>query len=546
MIFQWLEISVTLSSLFFLLLVYKRPANNFLWQLILALLLACFFLFKRFFAETFNASLKAKLKWILVLLLTFLIQTVIFTTGSLFSPFLILVHLFFLATAFFLNRRTALIFLFSTMLIVVGEIKLNPLLYQFFLKDPWAPTLYIASFIAIIPLSNVLTRYYYLKDRLVQVLKREIHLKESREKSIFMGLKDRIVVINRNFQVVSFNQSFKEMVNRPSSEIILKPLFEILRMKSESGEVVDAGFLNLNKVLVDKTSRIIEGVSLDIEESKQKGKVLIQVRPIFGLKGEVEQVILMISEEQKLTREQRLLRDLEIIRLRSKSGEVVFKRMLQKLGVPELIIQAELLHQLEEDLVAVMELELGYHKMLNIVNLSHLCTQILAERQNLAQSLNVKLHFSSSDEIALKEKILFPRGEKVFTPDFVSTFKSQIFVNKHWATTFLNKLLEMAIFLASDRQNSTVNLRLLSRESYTEIFVTINGRSLSSEEQKCIFEINYCNELKKESNLHLGSGLEGYLLKRISQELYIDFVVRSYQNPPRVVFSARFNKTLLT
>ena len=72
-----------------------------------------------------HAFARKEVRWFLLFLMSFIVQLLVASTGGLPSPFFILFHLTALGVGLLINSTTALLFLASSALVLVGRILLD-------------------------------------------------------------------------------------------------------------------------------------------------------------------------------------------------------------------------------------------------------------------------------------------------------------------------------------------------------------------------------------------------------------------------------------
>src|SRR4029077_8288995 len=100
---------------------------------------------------------------------------------------------------------------------------------------PWSVVLYFISFIVIIPLAQILTRNYHLKDAVSKMLSEYIKIEERREESILTGLSEMIIVTASDLKILSANNAAERALGLSDSELIQKPFLEACPLKDKDG-----------------------------------------------------------------------------------------------------------------------------------------------------------------------------------------------------------------------------------------------------------------------------------------------------------------------
>jgi hypothetical protein len=116
-------------------------------------------------------------------------------------------------------------------------------------------------------------------------------------------------------------------------------------------------------------------------------------------------------------------------------------------------------------------------------------------------------------------------------------------VDFRWFDYLIQKLVDISIFLASSTTLPLVKLTLEGKQTTSSknsnlIIIKFHCASpiLTSEKQKLIFVQNY-EELGNETNLKLGSGLEGLIVKYICEKLSIPLNAEFDQQSSNLIFT---------
>lgn len=530
-----------LSSLISLSLIYLKVSTKILQQIIVVLLVLILILLNRFiFSKTRSVSTRWSRPAILLLVAT-VVQLVVVSTGGFFSPFLILLHLFFLGTSFLLNLSASVSFLALSLIVLTANVWLNQDLFVLFKEDPFSVVLYFVSFIVIIPLAQLLNRNYYIKDVLSRILSENLHLGQQREESILKGLNELVLVTDKDLKLLSVNQAVEEATNLSTSQILGRPLFDILPIKYKDGSKAMVQTLAIPQILVDKATRFIDDFYLN-KPGAIPAPVTIQVRPIVDLKNEISQLVFVLKERRLEDIYSAMHEDLDSARKKHQAVFEEFQKILSQTKADNLKFRAEILRKIEEDLLIAQEIE-DHHIKENISfpDVAEVCRKALAQKRGFANSLNVNTQFNLPPQETAEMALLSLKDQNVGAGSLgVSEFAVPI--DPKWLQIILEKLLDITILLASGQKGGQVEI-LLSRKDSRNINVEVSTsypeipKRLQEE-----FLSEYFGELQAKTNLRLGSGLEGFIAQTIANQLKIPLTVESQQNPPRLIFRLVLSK----
>lgn len=503
------------ASLITLALVYFKVSTTILQQTIAFLLVILILFSKRFLLA---ARVSNKLYRLIFLSLSSLfVQLLVISSGGLYSPFLILVHLFTLGISFLLNITAALSFLIFTLMVLTGSTFLNKTMLSLFQQDPWSAILYFISFLVIIPLAQFLMRTYHLQDTISRILAEQVKLGERREESILQGLSELVFVTDENLKIISANEASERILQVTDEEMRGEYLLDLLHLIDENNTSASLQFLSIDKALADKATHMIEGLRLDTKEGLPI-KVKIQVRPITAYQGAINQIAFIITDARFASGRQGHS-DLQPAILQHQVMMEQLKRELKSAHLPKLSFQAELSSKTEEDILLAQELEdHPITKVVNFQDIAVLCWQAVFKKQPLAQALGVNLQFVLPKEEAKEAALLGLR--QTITPENLPISDFAVPVDAKWVEIMVQKLIDLAILIAYGVKNSQAQV-LVNRQSPNTIDVLISATptKITEKVKSAIFQ-KYFGDLKA-PNLGLGSGLEGFIAKQIALQLNI-------------------------
>lgn len=483
--------------------------------------------------RTFNISQKTRL--ILISLTAFLTQLVVISTGGFYSPLLIIIHLYTLGSSFLLHLTTSTIFLVASLGLISGQIFWDQKLLPIFKDDPGTVILYFASFIIIIPLSQFIMSAYHIKDNLSKVLHEYLNISQRREESVLSGLNELVFFTNVRLQIISVNEAVEHILKLQNTDIINKPLIEILPIFTNEGLSADESKFPIESILFDKATRIVKDLNL-VTPASQKLPVVIQIKPVIDSKGVVNQLIFIITDERFYEGTSERHKDLQDVLIKHQQFINNLRKTISSMSTSDIRKMVEVLTHIEEDLRIAIDLEDHPIKNLNYFeDIAYLSEQSVLEKIDFAKSFGVNLSFflpttEISERAWLDLKNLHPKalGKSSFT----------VSINSAWFKLLIQKILDMGILIASDSQTPKVELVAVHDNNIPLIQIIIYTQKILQNELNDLFLKHY-GELTKSTNLKLGSGLEGFIAKSIATELNIPVSAQIMQNPPRLVISIK-------
>src|SRR3989344_2698991 len=539
--FSFESIIFLLSSAFSLALIYYKASTTNLQQIIIILLVILILSYRFIFSKS-KPALASWFRPILLLLTAAMVQLIVISTGGFFSPFLIMLHLFTLGTSFLLNLPASISFLGLSLIVLTVNIWLNQTLLALSQEDPFSIVLYFISFIVIIPLAQIINHSYHIKDALSKILSENLYLGQRREESIIKGLNELILVTDKNLKILSINQAVEEVINLTSDEILGHSLLEILPIKFKDGSQATMQNLSISQILQDKTTRIISDFYLD-RPGKVPTQITIQVRPIADFTGKINQFVFVLKERQLEGMYSAIHKDLDLAYRREQLVFGELKKALAQTRANSLQLRAEILRKIAEDLLIAQEIE--DHPIIENISLSdvaEVCHKALQDSQGFAKSLNWTAEFKLALEETAEVSLLSLKGQKVPEAALSGVSDFGVLIDPKWLEVILEKLLEIAILLASEQKEGRVEILPL-RQGDRNINVTvISFHANVPEKVKEDLLTEYFGNLATTTNLRLGSGLEGFIAQTIAKELKVPLSVKVEQRPPSLTFLLELSK----
>lgn len=538
--FEWLIF--LLSSLVTLAAIYYKLSIVRLQQITALLLIIILFILNRFVFSRNKQMLTLWPRLVLLLFSSLIIQLIVLSTGGFFSPFLILLYLYFLGISFLLNLQASVSFLIFSVIVLIANIWLSRDLFALFRDDPFSFILYLISFMVIIPLAQFLNRSYHIKDTLSQMLSEHLYQGKLREKSILQGLNELVLVTDKNLKILSVNQAVEEIVGLLSTDIIGRKFLDILALQYKDGTKATMDNLSIDQVLADKTARIINGFTL-IDKSRVSTEVTIRINPIADLNKGIDQFVFVIKEGNFDTNTLSVHRDLDRAHKNFDLSFAEFTKTLKVTSLPTLNLRARLLRKMEEDILLAQEIEdHPIKETVSFPDVAEVCQGVLISKEEFAKNLNVSLQFMLPPEETTEASRLSLRAQKVQYSVLSSVSSFSIPIDPYWLKVILEKLLDISILLVSDKKNPEVQL-LLSRENNKIIEISIISTPLViSEKDQNELLTEYFGELGEITNLRLGSGLEGFIAQRVAEHLKIPLNIKSELHSNRLIISLKVKK----
>jgi hypothetical protein len=532
-----------LASLVTILLIYFKVEISWLQRIVAVLLLILLIFLNYFLNPNKQQKLSSIVTKIFLFLGTLFVELIVISTGGLKSPFLVMIHIFTLGVSFLVNLPSALIFLFLSLITILANFLFDKNIQSLFADDPGSVLLYLISFVVIVPLSVLVTRYYYLKDSIANVLSRQIKQKDLQQRMVLEGLNELVVVTDKKLSVLSANDAAEKVLSSTSSAVLKRSIFDILFLRDGSEKMQDQSSFDIEQIISTRQGKQFNDLFLYTKNSATPRKVTLVIKPIVNLEGVVDQLTFVISDNSRVFTESKLIHaNLEAAWIKQQAAVEEFKTKLA--GSVDLILRLEILERFQQDLLLSTEMEdhnVGGKPQLT--DLAEVCKRMVIDEQTFAKALKVNLIFALLNFNSNDTSRIVPRGLNISPINLTAPFFTAS-VDVKWFNFLIRKLIDIAVFLSSGIQNPTVEVSL-DREGDKVILVNIksNYPGLGEDEVK-LLSTQYYGMLSTVTNLKFGSGLEGFIAKQISISLNTPLTVISQKGNIGVNLQLKVTKNL--
>lgn len=478
-----------------------------------------------------------------IYLLSLFIQLLVIATGGFFSPLLIIVHIYTLGISFLLNTKSSISFLVMTLGLLILNTQLNSNMLKLFMEDPSSVILYVVSFLVIIPLAQTVSKTYHFKDAVTKKLGEYLQISENRSASLLSGLNDLIVITDINLSIISVNQIFEKRLKISEAEVTKKPLLNCVSILDSGGNPASSDSLQINNILRDKYVRIIEDYSIKYPGNSRASKATIQIRPIMDNKGQINQIVFVISDQIE-TGYQRAHNDLETARIKQKDLFMQIQKSLILKNLFQEEVKLMLLNKMNEDILIAQEIEDHAVKKKEIFeDIAFLGNLAVKRKMNFAKYFNVKLSLNILDDSEI-EFAYFKLRESSQNLATQSSSNYTMLTDPKWVGIIMDKLIEICILLSSNQPIREVSVIMKHQKhgSIIALFAAPVDRVVFESFNDLLAE--YYGQLGMKTNLSLGSGLEGMLIKKISDQLNYKLELRADVPTNRLFFSLTFSSGL--
>lgn len=521
------------SALSFALIFYKVSITS-LQQIVAGTLIILIIVLDKFVLKAAK-SVNFVLRLFLLFLISLSLQALILSTGAFFSPFLILFHLFAIALSFLVDIRTATAYLIIAIFTLGATTLVDQKLKEVAKEDLGSVTLYILSFMVIIPLARFVAQRYHLKDALSKLLTQQLKV----QKDVFEGLSDMVIITDTSLKILSFNEATARGLRLSPSELTDRIFIEAVILKDEKDQVVNRDYLSISQILQDKTTRTIKSLQLYIRNTTIPKKVNIQIRPTVNIDGKIDQVAFIISDATGLAKEEGGHKNIQDALLKYQAVLEDIQTQLNSKGLIDISKKTELFGKAENDILTAMEVQdHGLKPVVELKDTAQLLPRIILLETPFAKMLGVSLLFNIDPKYLSEAQKFVPPGSQ-FSPGIVTSPFFTIPIDSKWFDLLILKLLDLSILLVSGSKTPKVQVILNYDSAFVYISLLVNSDQVG-ENDNALFFTEYYGKLGINTSLRLGSGLEGYMVKTIAQSLGIPLKVKIDQS--LVIFSLMLSK----
>src|SRR3990170_804093 len=128
--------------------------------------------------------------------LSLFVYLLVFSTGGLSSPFLVLTHLFAIAMAFLIAPSVSVSYVLITAALVIFNVRTDPSAQALISESPFAVGLYILAYVAILPFSQYIARLYQQQGQWAQKLSQMLTTSKKQEANLLRNITDASLVVS--------------------------------------------------------------------------------------------------------------------------------------------------------------------------------------------------------------------------------------------------------------------------------------------------------------------------------------------------------------
>jgi hypothetical protein len=527
-----LEVTILfLSNFFSLLLIYFNSSLQTQYITMAVLIIGLIF-FQKFIFTASNARKVAVIRWLFLFFSSMLVELLVYSTGGFYSSFFVMLHFFALGLGFFLSLKASLFFVFLSALGLLVHLKIDPRLATTLAEDPGSLTLYFMSYFIILPFCYFLAQQFQLKAKLANILEKEV----SANKIILGEINELVFITNLDLKILSVNDTVERALMLSRTEIVSKPIFDILYLRTKNNSFVNADHPLIKDFLTQKVQKRLTEINMYAKNNPAPFNVVVDIKPVADLQGTVEQITFIITNTQTTAKTDSSPDTLSIIKSLQIKQQATLEDLKDKLisgKLAHLAGQLYLAKNWGEDSMLLTEIkQINDDKVPSFVDLAQFTSNMVSQNQEFSHLINntlsYNLAFSSQTKLAP-----LPPGLNLSAIQMTSPYFSTS-ISIKWFGILLNKLIFIANLLSVATPQKTVLVQVdLYNESIVRIKIAVSGISLLPEEKKMLFIKGY-GTLGSSSHLKFASGLEGIFAQQIAAALNVT-LDSEYDNTARTL-----------
>jgi PAS domain-containing protein len=519
--------TLSLASAYVLLLAHLTLSPRVLQQVLVIptviLVIVFYYAAKnswKLFSDSFNLP-------IILFAVTVFLEMLIISTGGISSPFLILIHLVMVTISFLFSFPVALLFLIFSFMVIFIDMSFYQNVFTTLITDPSTMLLQLVSLIVIIPIAYIVSRQYHQKDIVFAFLKTKI----ATDEAIFRSLKELIIVTDADLHIISVNDAAAKSLQRSRSELLDKPLFDVLLLKDATGQLLTRKSLFPQGNTQLQPNRRTDTLTL-FQSPMMHRDVTLHVQTMKHLSNAINQISFVISFPH--TDISSLTVTLEEARARYDALVQGIKKKLSATKTSEVQTDMLLLEKIEQDTYTVRTIEdLFQKKTIAKIDIAKLCKQAVAQNQDFAKALHVNTTFALKD---FGQKDIAPLTVKSYpvTPEQLTGPFFTVSCDVRQVELIVKKLFDIAIFLAAPTDKPLVTVNVKRKQAAIEVRIEGTCMTLDKKMLDDIF-VPYYGRIAPQTTLQMGSGLEGFLVKQLTERLKIPLEVNYKKTPESTI-----------
>ena len=438
--------------------------------------------------------------------LSLFVYLLVFSTGGLSSPFLVLTHLFAIAMAFLITPSVSVSYVVITVGLVIFNVRTDPSSQALISESPFAVGLYLLAYLAVLPFSHYIARIYQQQGQWAQKLSQMLATSKEQEANLLRNIADAVLVVSPEFVISFSNDEVSKKTGFSRRELLGKKMSDVFKFKDKLGKNLPFEKLPFGSVIKSKSEFSIDEIQIAQKESGF-WRVNLKLSPILDHASEVIGSLVIIKDFSQ--------KDLTLGSYYDKIAQKLQQKTQSKITA------------VARDLLLLLSLDAGVEGLSQFINFS----QIVEDEVYNLQSANPQ---NASKIIIgkINEEMLGPKG-KIISPQKHSLVQSAyILGNQNLLKVAVTYILKTALSLAPKGNNPILNI--LPSADIVKLDILSNSQ-IPQEKLDLLFQ-KFFNEFLNLKELADFTGLEIAIAREIFEKHGGDLKIK--QTEEGLLFSA--------
>ena len=420
--------------------------------------------------------------------LSLFVYLLVFSTGGLSSPFLVLTHLFAIAMAFLIAPSVSVSYVLITTALVTYNVRTDPSAQSLISESPFAVGLYIVAYLAVLPFSQYIARVYQEQSHWAQKLSQMLTTSKKQEANLLRNITDASLVVSPGLIISFVNDAAVEKTGFSKRELLGKKVPDVFRFKDSLGGNLAYDKLPFESIVKTKSEFSLNGIQV-AKKSGGYWRVNLKVSPIINYEGQVIALLLVIKDFSQ--------KDITLGSYYDKVAQKLQQESQEKISA------------VARDLLLLLSLESGIEGVSQFINSSDIVENEAynVQRVNPKNTPKIIIGKNSQETLGTKGKIFSPQKH-------ASVQTVYILGNQNLLKVAISYILKIAASLSQKESELHVNL-----EAETDIvkLELLFNNPLPQEKLDLLFQ-KFFNEFLNLAELSNFTGLEIAIAKEIFEK----------------------------
>ena len=452
-------------------------------------------------------SYSAKLTYFVEFIpLSLFVYLLVFSTGGLSSPFLVLTHLFAIAMAFLIAPSVSVSYVLITAALVIFNVRTDPSAQALISDSPFAVGLYILAYLAVLPFSQYIARVYQQQGQWAQKLSQMLTTSKKQEANLLRNITDCALVISPGLIISFVNDVAVEKTGFSRRSLLGKKMPDVFRFKDSLGGNLAYDKLPFESIVKTKSEFSLNGIQI-AKKSGGYWRVNLKVSPIINYEGQVIALLLVIKNFSQ--------KDITLGSYYDKVAQKLQQESQNKIAA------------VARDLLLLLSLESGVEGISQFINFSDIVENEVYNLQRTKFKKDVTIEIGQNSQQTLE-----PRGKIISPQKHASIQTVYILGNQNLLKVAVTYLLKIALSLCL--KGSSLTLDISPAADVVKLDILSNSQ-MPQEKVDLLFQ-KFFNEFLNLGELSNFTGLEITITQEIFEKHGGDLKIK--QTEKGLLFSA--------